>query len=158
MKLAFSQVLMGSKYSTPADMWSLACMVFELLTGDLLFNPRSAKNYERYSNDILPLPSTGFELSNPSAFWRWSRVCLIMLNLIGTHWQWEYSSPLLSRFVISKTTDELANFCTILGALFSTLHLPPFYKFVCYWKGLISGMKITSPWQWNSWAGFQKGS
>ncbi|KAK9829340.1 hypothetical protein WJX72_005262 [[Myrmecia] bisecta] len=41
------EVLLGAKYSTPADMWSLACMVFELITGDLLFDPRTGKDYER---------------------------------------------------------------------------------------------------------------
>ncbi|KAK9904075.1 hypothetical protein WJX75_003847 [Coccomyxa subellipsoidea] len=41
------EVLLGAKYSTPADMWSLACMVFELVTGDLLFDPRSGKDYDR---------------------------------------------------------------------------------------------------------------
>lgn len=41
------QVLLGAKYSTPADMWSLACMVFELVTGDLLFDPRSGRDFER---------------------------------------------------------------------------------------------------------------
>ena len=28
-------------------MWSAACLVFELLTGDLLFDPRSGKEYDR---------------------------------------------------------------------------------------------------------------
>jgi serine/threonine-protein kinase SRPK3 len=41
------QVLLGQKYSTPADMWSLACMLFELVTGDLLFDPRSGRDYSR---------------------------------------------------------------------------------------------------------------
>jgi len=41
------QVLLGGKYSTPVDMWSLACMVFELVTGDLLFDPTSHKDYDR---------------------------------------------------------------------------------------------------------------
>ena len=42
------QVLLGAKYDTAADMWSLACMVFELITGDLLFDPKSGRDYDRY--------------------------------------------------------------------------------------------------------------
>ena len=35
------------RYDTSSDMWSLGCMVFELLTGDLLFDPRSGDDYDR---------------------------------------------------------------------------------------------------------------
>ncbi|CAD7700906.1 unnamed protein product [Ostreobium quekettii] len=41
------EVLLGAKYCTSADMWSLACMVFELVTGDFLFDPRSGEDYCR---------------------------------------------------------------------------------------------------------------
>jgi len=41
------EVILGAKYSTPCDLWSLACMVFELVTGDLLFDPRSGNGYDR---------------------------------------------------------------------------------------------------------------
>lgn len=41
------EVLLGSKYSTPADLWSFACICFELATGDVLFDPHSGDNYER---------------------------------------------------------------------------------------------------------------
>ncbi len=41
------EVILGAKYSTPCDMWSMACMVFELVTGDLLFDPRAGEDYDR---------------------------------------------------------------------------------------------------------------
>uniref|UniRef100_A0A5B7AH68 non-specific serine/threonine protein kinase n=1 Tax=Davidia involucrata TaxID=16924 RepID=A0A5B7AH68_DAVIN len=41
------EVLLGSKYSTSADLWSLACIFFELATGDVLFDPHSDDNYDR---------------------------------------------------------------------------------------------------------------
>lgn len=49
LELCPVQVLLGAKYDTAADMWSLACMVFELITGDLLFDPRSGRDYDRYN-------------------------------------------------------------------------------------------------------------
>lgn len=41
------EVLIGGDYDTSADMWSLACVTFELLTGDLLFDPRAGDEYDR---------------------------------------------------------------------------------------------------------------
>jgi serine/threonine protein kinase len=41
------EVIIGSRYDTSADMWSLGCMTFELLTGDLLFDPRAGDDYDR---------------------------------------------------------------------------------------------------------------
>ncbi|BBN20588.1 hypothetical protein Mp_Vg00770 [Marchantia polymorpha subsp. ruderalis] len=41
------EVLLGSKYTESADMWSFACIVFELATGDVLFDPRSGEDFDR---------------------------------------------------------------------------------------------------------------
>ncbi|XP_035015057.1 SRSF protein kinase 1a isoform X1 [Hippoglossus stenolepis] len=41
------EVLIGAGYSTPADVWSTACMAFELTTGDYLFEPHSGEDYSR---------------------------------------------------------------------------------------------------------------
>lgn len=41
------EVLLGSKYSTSADIWSFACIAFELATGDVLFDPHSGDNFDR---------------------------------------------------------------------------------------------------------------
>uniref|UniRef100_A0A0D6QYT8 non-specific serine/threonine protein kinase n=1 Tax=Araucaria cunninghamii TaxID=56994 RepID=A0A0D6QYT8_ARACU len=41
------EVLLGSKYSTSADIWSFACIAFELATGDVLFDPHSGENFDR---------------------------------------------------------------------------------------------------------------
>ncbi|XP_066149291.1 SRSF protein kinase 1 [Euwallacea fornicatus] len=41
------EVLLGAGYNTSADIWSTACMAFELATGDYLFEPHSGEDYCR---------------------------------------------------------------------------------------------------------------
>ncbi|KAK4535250.1 hypothetical protein CDCA_CDCA04G1275 [Cyanidium caldarium] len=41
------EVILGAGYDTSADMWSCACMIFELLTGDFLFDPHSGRSFDR---------------------------------------------------------------------------------------------------------------
>ncbi|XVF55610.1 hypothetical protein PTKIN_Ptkin06aG0049900 [Pterospermum kingtungense] len=46
------EVILGSKYSTSADLWSFACICFELATGDVLFDPHSGDNFGR--DEVFP--------------------------------------------------------------------------------------------------------
>ncbi|CAO1333453.1 unnamed protein product [Diamesa serratosioi] len=41
------EVIIGSGYDCSADIWSTACMAFELATGDYLFEPHAGDNYDR---------------------------------------------------------------------------------------------------------------
>lgn len=41
------EVILGASYNTSADLWSLACICFELLTGDYLFDPKSGQRYSK---------------------------------------------------------------------------------------------------------------
>ncbi|EGG25354.1 putative protein serine/threonine kinase [Cavenderia fasciculata] len=48
------EAIVRAKWSTPVDIWSAACMAFELATGDHLFKPKSGKNFDK-SDDHLAL-------------------------------------------------------------------------------------------------------
>ena len=51
------EVILGSKYSTSADLWSFACICFELATGDVLFDPHHGDNYSKDEVWFSILPS-----------------------------------------------------------------------------------------------------
>ena len=48
------EVILGINYNETADTWSFACMLFEMLTGEFLFDPKKDPNF-RKSEDHLAL-------------------------------------------------------------------------------------------------------
>lgn len=41
------ETIINAGYDTSADIWSLACMIFELVTGDYMFDPKASEEYPR---------------------------------------------------------------------------------------------------------------
>ncbi|KAF7656874.1 hypothetical protein LDENG_00034690 [Lucifuga dentata] len=67
------EVLIGAEYDTAADIWSTACMAFELATGDYLFDPQPGGTFSREEDHIAhivellgPIPSQ-FTLSGKNS-------------------------------------------------------------------------------------------
>ena len=48
------EVIIGAKYDFTADIWSFACMIFEMATGDFLFEPKKGKGFDK-DDDHLAL-------------------------------------------------------------------------------------------------------
>jgi serine/threonine-protein kinase SRPK3 len=63
------EVILGIAYNTTADIWSFACMLFELITGDFLFEPKGGEGFDRDDDHLaqmvetLGLFNTGWSLS-----------------------------------------------------------------------------------------------
>jgi serine/threonine protein kinase len=47
--------MLGIDYDTSADLWSFACMIFELITGDFLFDPRKGANYGKTDDHLAQM-------------------------------------------------------------------------------------------------------
>ena len=52
------EVILGISYNHTADVWSFACMLFELLTGDFLFDPRSNDEFNKDEDHLAQMIET----------------------------------------------------------------------------------------------------
>ena len=46
------EVILGINYNETSDIWSLACIIYELITGDFLFNPIRGENYSKNDSHL----------------------------------------------------------------------------------------------------------
>ena len=49
------ETIIGLNYGTSADIWSFACMIFELITGDFLFEPRKGHNFDKDDDHLAQM-------------------------------------------------------------------------------------------------------
>ncbi|OMJ84104.1 hypothetical protein SteCoe_14857 [Stentor coeruleus] len=52
------EVIIGISYNHTADLWSFACMLFELITGDFLFEPRTGKDFDKDDDHLAQMVET----------------------------------------------------------------------------------------------------
>lgn len=49
------ETIIGLTYGTSADIWSFACMIFEMITGDFLFEPRRGHNFDKDDDHLAQM-------------------------------------------------------------------------------------------------------
>jgi len=49
------ETIIGLTYGTSADIWSFACMIFEMITGDFLFEPRKGNNFDKDDDHLAQM-------------------------------------------------------------------------------------------------------
>lgn len=49
------ETIIGLTYGTSADIWSFAWMIFELITGDFLFEPRKGHNFDKDDDHLAQM-------------------------------------------------------------------------------------------------------
>ncbi|KAF1987009.1 serine/threonine-protein kinase SRPK2 [Aulographum hederae CBS 113979] len=59
------EVILGSKWGASTDVWSMAAMTFELITGDYLFDPQSGTKYGKDDDHIAQIIELLGELPRP---------------------------------------------------------------------------------------------
>jgi len=72
------EIMLGHKFSETCDVWSVGCMLYELLTGEILFDPDKKKRFNRDRHHLYDIqqilgmiPKTMIEnSSNKSIFFR----------------------------------------------------------------------------------------
>ena len=84
------EVILGQKYTTKADIWSFGCLVFELLVGDFLFDPKAGERYGKDDDHVaqivelmggVPRKMSGFGKYAGEIFNRKGWVCFIVCGV-----------------------------------------------------------------------------
>ncbi|KAI6027182.1 kinase-like protein [Pisolithus marmoratus] len=119
------EVILGAKWGTSADIWSVACVIFELITGgDYLFDPASGSRYSKDDDHIAQIIELMGEfprsvaLSGKYSLEFFNRKC--ELRHINKLRFWPLDSVLHDKYLFPKEEAE-----AIAAFLNPMLHLSP---------------------------------
>jgi len=112
------EVIVGYQYGTPVDVWSVACLVFELITGDFLFDPKEDKNGNHTRDEdhlALMLELVGQMPRNLYTSGRYSKEMFTRRGVLRniTHLEyWGLQAVLHEKYKVP--TDEAIALCSFL--------------------------------------------
>ncbi|KAH8114263.1 kinase-like protein [Phellopilus nigrolimitatus] len=107
------EVILGAKWGPSADVWSIACMIFELITGgDYLFDPASGSRYSKDDDHIAQI----IELIGDTEFFNrkgQQQISMIFLRHIQKLRFWPLDQVLHDKYLLPKDqADLIASFLT----------------------------------------------
>lgn len=100
------EVILGGEYDETADIWSLACMTFELVTGEYLFDPKKGKTYRKNDDHLAliteligPCTDRNYMETNPKVwkFFDKKKKSMKLKNIKKLH-QWSLYNVLVEKY------------------------------------------------------------
>ena len=113
------EVILGGEYDESADIWSLACMIFELITGDYLFDPKKGKTYRKNDDHLAliteligPCHNTSWLQSNPKVWKFYDKKKMKLKNITKLN-QWPLYNVFLEKYRLKDS--EAGSLSDFLG-------------------------------------------
>ena len=115
------EVILGGEYDETADIWSLACMLFELITGDYLFDPKKGKTYRKNDDHLAlitepigPCHNTSWLQSNPKVWKCYEKKKMKLKNITKLN-QWPLYNVFLEKYRLKDS--EAGSLSDFLGQM-----------------------------------------